>query len=301
MTFIFDAAVPRARRIAIRGCLAFLFVLSVPVVATAGPWVLGPREFQSEVRGSYFSANTFLDDNGERPPLGATFEHRSLRWANELGWKKRMSFRFEIPFENQSRILGTGVQPENTRTGLSDLLVGFNVRLIDGTTALSLEADWKAPLGYNADLLNPLGNGHQEAFGALNLGITIPAIQGFVQAAGGYRAVIDSHDQPDDPNNNTLASADGGVWLGSSVLLSGAYRGQFEAEDAQSTIPASTEHLAGPQVLYRVDDFLDVFAGSLHTVSGKNVLHRDVYYVGITTHKTHYDRLRGFVGSKKRS
>jgi len=78
MTSIFDAAVPRARRIAIRGCLALLFALSVPVVAAAGPWVLGPREFQSEVRGSYFSANTFLHDNGERPPLGGTFEHHSL-------------------------------------------------------------------------------------------------------------------------------------------------------------------------------------------------------------------------------
>ena len=51
---------------------------------------------------------------------------------------------------------------------------------------------------------------------------------------------------------------------------------------------------------HRVDDNLDVFAGSWHTVSGKNALRLNTYYVGVTTKRTSLDRLQGFFGGTKR-
>ena len=297
---------PAVRPIAIRALALAAFALAAPAAALAGPWVMPPGDFVSEVRAGYYTTATFYDNDGERPDLpgGSKAEARGVRWTTELGWKKFASVRFELPFESQTLRIGPDVQPEVTRTGLSDLLVGFNVNLKGGPTAVALEANWKAPLGYNKDLPLPLGNGHQEAIGFLHVGTTVPAFNGFIEAAGGYRAVIDSHDNPTDPNNQTLATADAGFWLGNSLLVSGAYRGRFEADDTGSgsltAATTATEHLVGPQLTYRVDDYLDVFFGSLHTASGKNVLHRNVFYVGITTHKTHYDRLRGFVGNKQR-
>ena len=59
-------------------------------------------------------------------------------------------------------------------------------------------------------------------------------------------------------------------------------------------------HEVGPQLLYRVDDNLDAFAGSLHTASGKNVIHTDQYYVGVAVKRTRLDRLQGFLGGTKR-
>jgi hypothetical protein len=52
-------------------------------------------------------------------------------------------------------------------------------------------------------------------------------------------------------------------------------------------------------VLYRVDDHLDVKAGSWSTASGKNVLHYDQFYVGVAFHQSKLNRLQGFSGSTK--
>src|SRR5215831_16244077 len=46
--------------------------------AGASPWVLKPGEFYSELTGSLFSANTFFDDNRERPPLNGKMDEREL-------------------------------------------------------------------------------------------------------------------------------------------------------------------------------------------------------------------------------
>jgi hypothetical protein len=281
----------------VRWWLTSLLVLANAGASHAGPWVLAPGEFSSEVRGERFSTETFLDANGERPPFpsGGALEGRGVRWSNELGWKKRLSFRVDLPFESVTRQLGSG--PEQTRTGLSDLLAGFKLRLGGGATALALEANWKGPLGYNRHLSPALGNGRQEAIGLLHFGTAFPGLQAFLQLAGGYRLAIDGIADDSISVDGAMAEADLGFWLGPSVLVSGSYRGFFGSSDQAA---AAMSHQVGPQLLYRVDDHLDVFAGSLHTASGENVLHLDRIYVGVTAKKTRFHRLQGFLGNKTR-
>ena len=264
--------------------------------ALAQPWVLSPNEFHSEIAGTFYSTETFLNDSGERPTFanGGVVEARSIVWSTELGWKKRLSFKFDIPFESVTTQFRPDV--EASRAGLSDLLVGFKYALATGSTALSLEADWKAPLGYNKRLVPALGNGQQEAIGLVHLGHTFEGLGAFVQLAGGYLTQLERYDDPGHPKDNILLGADLGWWVSRSVLLSGTYRGRMESN--QATTPA-TAHLVGPQVRYRVDEYLDVFAGSLHTASGKNVLHVDQFYAGVATKKTGLGRLQGFLGGTK--
>jgi hypothetical protein len=52
-------------------------------------------------------------------------------------------------------------------------------------------------------------------------------------------------------------------------------------------------------VTYRVDERMDVFAGSWHTPRGRNVLHHDLYYCGIAWKHTGLDRLAGALGGTK--
>ncbi len=277
-------------------CLLTNVTLLLAGAAAAQPWVMSPNEFHSDIRGRFFSTETYLDDSGERPvlPNGGVREARSIVWSTELGWKKRLSFKFDIPFESVTTQFRPDV--ESSRTGLSDLLVGFKYALATGSTALSLEADWKAPLGYNKDLVPALGNGQQEAIGLVHLGRTFEGLDAFVQLAGGYRYQLERYVDTEHPKDNILLGADLGWWVSRSVLLSGTYRGRMESNEA--TLPV-TAHLVGPQVLYRVDEYLDVFAGSMHTASGKNVLHVDQFYAGVATKRTGLGRLQGFLGGTK--
>ena len=281
------------------GLLASLSTLFTVLASSswAGPWVLSPNEFHSDIRGSYFSTETYRDAAGERPPLvgGGVYESRAIRWSTELGWRKGMSFAFDIPFESITRQFDPN--PEFSRTGLSDLMVGFNWGILSGSTALALEADWKAPLGYNRRVSTPLGNGRQEAIGILHFGRELPGLGAFVQLQGGYRALLERSDDPALPKDQTLLGADLGWWVGPSLLLSGTYRGRMESNDAAFPV---TAHRVGPQVLYRVDEHLDVFAGSLHTAKGENVMHIDEFYAGIATKKTALGALQGFLGGMKR-
>jgi hypothetical protein len=298
--------------------LASILTLLGCGTARASAWVLAPGEFYSEVRGSYASSKNFFDATGERPGLGGggSFDTRSMRWSSELGWKKRMSFRIDLPFRSVSRQYAADA--EFTTTGLSDLVVGVKYRIMNG---LSLEADWKAPLGYNRSLYPALldsaetggshapqghtralyypgfGDGRQDIAGMLQFGTAIRPLQAFFEVGGGYRKRIDGFKGDLEPQDEVLASADLGWWIGHSVMLAGNYLGRFESSSARFPVK---EHRVGPEILYRVDDGIDVFAGSFHTASGENVLHTDQYYVGVAAKKSGLDRLKGFLGSTKR-
>ena len=65
--------------------------------AVAGPWSLAPGEYYTELRGSFFSASSFYDDNGDRMGTNTLFESRSLRSYSELGWKKHLSVQLSLP------------------------------------------------------------------------------------------------------------------------------------------------------------------------------------------------------------
>jgi len=57
------------------------------------------------------------------------------------------------------------------------------------------------------------------------------------------------------------------------------------------------EHLAGLEFLYRLSDRLDIFGGSLSTLSAENALHVNEIYAGISVKDTHLNRFQGFLGN----
>jgi len=61
------------------------------IPAGATPWVLKPGEYYSEVYGSVFAANSFLDDDKNRPPLNGKLDQRELVSYTEMGWKQSAS------------------------------------------------------------------------------------------------------------------------------------------------------------------------------------------------------------------
>jgi hypothetical protein len=283
---------PRAARV----FLAFA-LLALPAAAQASsPWLLGRGEFHSEFLGGYYSSDTYFDDTGERPDLGATYETRGIRNSTQLGAWKRVTLRFDVPFESNTLVPDGGGEG-TTQSGLSDLSLGLRYGIVTGETAVAIEAIWRTPLGYHRDFVPPLGDGRQDGIALLHAGTTIPAIQGFVQAAGGYRARLDGYEDTDPAKDEVVASADFGFWVGPSLMISGSYRGRFESSDADLPL---VEHRVGPRITYRVDDFFDVIAGSSHTAAGENTLHVNEYFVGFATKRTQLDRLKGFLGSKRR-
>jgi len=299
----------------------FATVVLLPRPAAADAWVLAPGEYFSEFRGSFFSSDTYFDQDGGRPAPDASIlvhvwgaslrlprsrahrvEERELRSITELGWKKGMSFLFQVPLTSvtvlpstNSRLpgrLNNGFLP--TQTGLSDALIGFKYQLKDGSTAAALEADWKAPLAYDRELFPALGDGQQDIGGVLHLGAALDRLNTFLEVSGGYLYRFET------PPDEVRGLVDLGSWLGPSVLVSGHYE-YFTTVGADTPLEESSAHIVGPQVIYRVDDHLDVVVGSRHTWIGDNVRHIDRYHVGFAYKLTKLNRLQGFLGNKRRS
>ena len=140
--------------------------------AHAGPWIPAPGEYYSELSGFRGVADTYYDAEGTRYPMrgGTVFERRSLGAYTELGWKRRLAFIVSAPVVSLTHRINTF---SRTETGLGDALIGFRLALATGARALALEADWQAPLGYQAndrrelgatlDSVPSLGSGRQEA------------------------------------------------------------------------------------------------------------------------------------------
>ena len=104
---------------------------------------------------------------------------------------------------------------------------------------------------------------------------------------------------------DVIARGTVGLWLGPSLLVSGHYAGSIAQVGVQEpSAPDSTfdvqAHSVGPEVRYRLDDHLDLFVGSWHTLAGKNVVHQDRYYVGVAMKQTRFNRLQGFLGTRRR-
>ena len=284
-----------------------------PTAGSAGAWLLKPGEFQSDLTGSSFSTSTYYDDNGDNLTFASNgvVQRHAIESASVLGWKKWANLRFRVPFENRTVQAGPYPDAQNslTQTGLGDLLIGLVVKIKDGPTALSIEGDWRAPLGYNERLVPPLGNGLQYFGGSLNFGTAIPAIQGFFEASGGMAVpypsdlvVRDLEPAPADTAQAlTVVSASLGFWAGTSLLVAGNYDGVFESDNKDQVVEYPlTRNRGGIELIYRVDDHLDVIAGGRHTFSGQNALQTDEFYVGVAAKKSHLDRLQGFLGSKRR-
>jgi hypothetical protein len=304
-------------------CIALLLpVLTSP--ALAGPWSLAPGEHYSEFRPSVFVAGDYYDADGIKRALlgGGQIEEHSLLSYTELGWKKRLTFVLGIPAKSVTRRFRAGADTSYrpTATGLADGLVGLRYGLANGRTALALEIDWKPPLGYERNLFlghrdsvnagdrngdgdsldmnlarqlgSPtLGEGQQDLTFALHLGTALSF--GFFQVAGGYRYRFE------DPADQIVASADLGIWVKRSWLIAGRYEGEFAAADADRPTDEVDRQRAGPFVVYRVDDRMDLIAASLHTLAATNALNTHEFFVGVAFKNTRLDRLQGFLGGSK--
>jgi hypothetical protein len=293
--------------------------MGVPTLGAAGAWQLAPGEYYSEIRGGFFSSDTYHHHDGFRRYLagGGLHEERSLLSYNELGWTNRLSFIVGIPVLSVTRRTLDDPQPP-TATGFGDALVGLRFGLANGRTAMALELDWKAPLSYerdrsfsrqdsirfgdatgdgdslDANLFRTggeprLGDGQQDLTLALHVGTALTS-RGFVEASGGYRYRFE------DPEDQIVVAADAGFWLSNRLLLGGRYLGEIAASEGPRLTDAPTRHRAGPTLLLRVDEHIDFFVASLHTAAAENALHTDEYYVGVSFKQTRLDRLQGFLG-----
>lgn len=282
-----------------------MFLLVPP--AAAGPWGLTPGEWYAGIEGRTYTSNTFRGDAG-RADTGLVVEERALAALVELGLAKRMTLVCGLPTVSVTRRNATA---EGTATGFQNVLLGFRYNLVNGSTAAALELDWSAPAGYNRKLDTlgtQLGDGLQELAARLDVGTAIGA-RGFLQGSlgYGYRYLgIGKRDAgeyvPGDPpsakyvwSDRLHASADLGLWLGNSWLAGGRYRSTVTLSHG-ALVPESSVHLAGPFLLYRLDDRLDLFAGSWSTASGKHTLHYDQVYLGLAFRRTSLNRVQGFLG-----
>lgn len=294
------------------------------VPARGGPWLPPPGDYHSDFSGGFFSADSYHDASGNRAPLafGGVEERRSILAYNEIGWKKSASIILGIPVESVTR-RSAGGEVNRTDTGISDLQLGMRIKMAEGATAAALELTWYPPAGYNrkyllsangvayadagecagltgADSINcvrqgappRLGSGEQELSAAIHWGTAIRRYNGFVQVSQGYRYRGQLAGQ-------ALFTADLGFWLGHSLLVAGRYRGAIDVGRGTTRADDVEEHLAGPVLIYRLDDGMDVFFSSLHTALARNALHADRFYVGVAFKKTDLDRLQGYLGGTR--
>jgi hypothetical protein len=288
-------------RAALPVCLTTIALLGACSLASAGPWNPGRGEFSSEVRGSLFATDDFLNENGDRNSLDGRFEQRAVQWRSEIGWKKTTAFLLTLPLESVT-VRSADNSFSRNNTGLSDIRVGFRRAIFVGATALAVEADWQAPLGYNRHLFPGLGDGLQRLGAAVHFGGPV-AGRGFYQlSGGGDRRFLSLTNKSGSTAegvetwaNEATATADLALWLTRSVLVGGRYEGSFTLSHGDR-LEDSDQQLVGPIVVYRVDDHLDVVGGSWHTATGQNVLHVNQYYVAVSFKNTRLNRLQGFLG-----
>ena len=312
---------------------------SLVSVAWGSPWALKPGEFYSELSGNFYSARSYYQNSdAARISLGGALEQRSVRSHNELGWKKRASVWFDVPFVSRTWAFNTG--GSKTSTGLGDLDFGIRYGMHLGHAPLALELGWCAPLGanrklfpgtsgtggadgtsYGAQASGPVrdssaffNSGLQSLSAALELGGTAGK-RTYWTVGGGYRTTYltpGARAAKDRYADFATGVASLGIWLGPHLLATGGFAGQWPMSQGNRydriRAPIAGDHgpdlesavmLAGPRFTYRLDDGLDLFAGSWHTTSGRNVLHTDQFYAGIAWKQTGLDRLAGALGGTK--
>jgi len=288
--------------------------------AHAGAWSLDRGEYYSELQAGLWATRTTYDRDGNRIyiPGSAEIEQRSMTWRNEIGWKKRLNVLFGL----------TGVSVLHfespfwpAETGLSDVELGLRYRIANGAQAMAVEAAWTGPAGYDRQQSHGLGDGRQQFTGLLHLGSALGS-RGFLELAGGGSYRFHKLGTPDaaanaDPRLTTNVyynfAADAGLWFGKALLVGGRYRGKMMTTTSGEGGPANFHavgpvfltgddqleeslHLAGPLLLYRLDDRMDVAAGSWSTAAGKNAFHFDQFYVSIAFKQSKLKRNQGFLG-----
>ena len=327
------------RRMTVAACAAFAAIASLVSAALASPWGVAPGEFYSELSGSLFSAGSHYDDDENRVIDDGLFEQRTLSSYSEIGWKKHWSLRLGLPVVSRT-VRPNALPAPATSTGFGNLLFGVKQTGHFGATPISLSLTWTAPGGTNP-LFSPgtsvspgtgadgaTGELLQQGLQSMQADLAIGGTAGsrsYWSLQGGYRyrystiggrtksaVVPDTLMSERRWQDAVIGEAEMGVWFSRSLLVSGAFHGEFPIDQGDlydgsfAANPGkngpefeTVRMLAGPRVTYRVDDRLDAFAGSWHSPGGRNVLHVDQYYAGIAWKSTKLDRLAGLLGNRK--
>lgn len=283
-------------RLSSRLLLSASLLLSLPAAAHAldgGGWTVHPHEWYSEFSGARTSASShFLIDGRDQalPPAGTgRFQQFEVHSYNEIGWKRNVSLLLDIPFVNRS---WRQDQTTVTVSGLSDMRLGLRVRLREDAPGLVLEGGWRAPLGYDHRLFPSLGDGRQKAWVSLHGGLHLPYVPAFIQASRGFLYI------GEDALLLSQTTVDGGMWIGSNVLVGGRYADQLGWNGAQSRRTLETYYAAGPLVLVRVDDHMDLSFGAMRNWYGRNSLEATQFYAALGLKQSKLNPLQGFLGSK---
>ena len=311
----------RARAASFVALIAVLTPAAHPPPAAAGAWSLDRGEYYTEIQSSLFSTHSYYDRDGNRVGIGVPpkIEDRSVTWRTQAGWKKRLNVLFGLTGRSISGFEGASAAFP-TQTGLSEVELGLHWRVVNGPRAVAVEADWTGPAGYDRQLSRALGDGRQQFSGRLALGGAIGS-RGWIDLAGGgsYRFHTFSPDDiaSADPRLATNiyydVGAQGGFWLSRTLFLGGRYRGRMLSTTSAKagagvhqvgpmTLTGDDQldqslHLAGPMLLYRVDDRLDLAAGSYSTAAGRNTLHFDEFYVTLAFKQSKLKRNQGPAGT----
>ncbi len=256
-----------------------------------GAWTVHPHEWYSEISGSraYANAIFFPDGRDGVIPFDGRFQQFEVRSYNEIGWKKNASLVLDLPFNTVTWQFGRASQ---SVTGLSDLAVGLRLRLREDTPGLILEGGWIAPLGYDKNVFPRLGDGRQKAWVALDGGIRLPLVPGFIQAARGFQFV------GEDGILSHYTTADAALWLGPSVLVAARYSDFVDWNTATPDLARQSIYTAGPLLLVRIDDHMDVSVGATRRIAGRNSPEGTQFYAAIGMKQSKLNPLQGFLGSK---
>ena len=267
----------------------------VPALAFSGAWLPARGEYYSELSAARSFTDTYYDELGTRysNPFSQRLEERRLSFYNELGWKNRASVQLRIPLVSRTYNV-PDLNFATTETGFGDLQFGFRYKLHDGPSALALQVDYFAPMGYQTRTFPSLGSGYALAREQLLYGTGLRSWNTIVEASLGYQSYFTGL------RSELTAGATVSHWIGSSLLVSGHFYGLQTIAAEKDTPEDYRLNIVGPELRYRVDDRLDVFAGSNHIASGRNVDHPDQYYVGMGFRQSKRNRLQGLLGNKTR-
>lgn len=242
---------------------------------------------------------------------GATALAAELRWSAPLGYSQAGS----LPQDSVSIASG------NTAWAPDDL-ARRNSRLGDGRQTLAAALLYGRPLGHRGFL--ELSGGGSYRYVSLTRSPSM-VVQRFALDADGRATPSLALNPWQSTSLSWTMSADAGFWLTRSIFLGGRYSGRMVTSvrgtyDSLGHAPVTTAtkdliaaiesgaktheltrnlHLAGPVIVWRVDDRLDLTAGTFSTASARNALHYDQVYVALTFKQTRLNRLQGFLGGTK--
>lgn len=255
-----------------------------------GAWTVSPGEWYSEVSGGRIYANSWFrpDARNGAIPFEGRFQGFRVSSYNEIGWKKNTSVMLGIPF-----VTSTWRFYDESRTisGLSDMLLGLRLRLRDDNPGFILDGGWQAPLGYNKNVGPSLGDGRHKLWTELHAGTRLPLISGFVQASRGFFFISE------DGELYGYTTVQAATWIGTRVLFGGHYGDFVPINSANEVSRLGTSYRAGPVLLFRVDDRLDISISGSRALFGRNSLETTQFQVALGFKQTKLNPLQGFLGT----